>query len=87
MANQFDLTIITPKETVYQGKAESLVLPCENGYLGILANHASLMANVIKGEITLIIDRSQEPLNFQAKTQGFIEIYNNNVTLLLNEAS
>jgi len=87
MANQFDLTIITPEKTIYEGKAESLVLPCENGYLGILANHASLMANVVNGKITLIVDRNQEPLNFRVKTNGFVEARNNNVTLLLNESS
>jgi len=87
MANQFDLTIITPKETIYQGKAESLVLPSENGYLGVLANHAPLMANVVKGEIALIVDRNQETLNFQIKATGFIEVYDNKVTLLLNETS
>lgn len=85
MVNQFDLTIITPEKTVYQGKAESLVLPCENGYLGVLANHAPLMANVVKGEVNLVVDRTQQPLNYQIKTKGFIEVYNNNVTLLLNE--
>lgn len=87
MANQFDLIIITPLKTVYQGKAVSLIAPCETGYLGVLANHAPFVGNLTKGEITLIVDESQEPLNLNSRAKGFIEVYNNNVTLLLNEAS
>ena len=53
MAKLFDLTIITPDEIVYEGKALSLVAPCALGYLGVLGDHAPLIANMKAGKITL----------------------------------
>lgn len=83
MNKQFNVTIINSDKTIYEGKVLSLVAPCELGYLGVLAGHMPLVANLIRGKITLQEDQGREPLIFASEGKGFLEVLNNNVTLLL----
>ena len=81
----FNLTIMTPQATLYEGRAVSLVAPCELGYLGVLANHAPLIANVEKGKIMVRSDSNEQKV-FYAEGDGFLEVLQNSVTLILNTA-
>ena len=83
MAKLFDLTIITPDEIVYEGKASSLVAPCALGYLGVLGDHAPLIANMISGKITLK-EASGKSIIFDSISNGFLQVLKNNVTIILN---
>jgi len=83
MANLFILTVITPDKIVYQGKAVSLIAPAALGYLGVLANHAPLAANLTKGKI-IIKEESGNTVNFYSAEKGFLRVFRNNVTLLLD---
>jgi len=85
MSKLFNITIITPEKTIYEGKASSLIAPCEYGYLGVLADHAPLIANVTSGKITVSNDLVP-PQTFDFKGKGFLEVLNNNVTMLLTQA-
>jgi F-type H+-transporting ATPase subunit epsilon len=82
MENFFTLKIITPEKTVFDGKAVSLVAPCAFGYLGVLAHHAPLVANVVKGKIT-VRKETGESLTFTSGGKGFLEVLKDNVTLFL----
>ena len=83
MAKLFDLTIITPDEIVYEGKALSLVAPCALGYLGVLGDHAPLIANMKAGKITLK-EESGKSIAFDSASNGFLQVLKNNVTIILN---
>ena len=83
MAKLFDLTIITPDEIVYEGKASSLVAPCALGYLGVLADHAPLIATLGDGRVTLKEASGQQKI-FDLKGDGLLEVMNNKVTILLS---
>ena len=83
MAKLFDLTIITPDEIVYEGKALSLVAPCALGYLGVLGDHAPLIANMKAGKITLK-EASGKSIIFDSISNGFLQVLKNNVTIILN---
>jgi F-type H+-transporting ATPase subunit epsilon len=85
MSKLFDITIISPEKTMYEGKAFSLIAPCEYGYLGVLADHAPLIANVTSGKIT-VKKELDTPQIFDFKGKGFLEVLNNNVTILLTQA-
>lgn len=85
MSKLFNIIIITPEKTIYEGKASSLIAPCEYGYLGVLADHAPLIANVTSGKITVRNDQVL-PQVFDFKGKGFLEVLNNNVTMLLTQA-
>jgi len=82
VASSFKLTIITPEKTFFEGTVVSMVAPCELGYLGVLANHAPLAANTLAGKIRIKKD-SGEWVTFYSKGKGFLEVFKNNVTLLL----
>lgn len=84
MANKlFDLTIVTPEKIVYEGKISSLIVPAELGYLGVLADHMPLIANLVKGKV-IAKEASGKVANFYAKERGFIEVLRNKVTVILN---
>jgi F-type H+-transporting ATPase subunit epsilon len=82
MAGVFQLNILTPSKTVYKGAASSLIAPAELGYLGVLANHAPLITNLVPGKITFKEGSGRQTV-VQSKTKGFLEVLKNNVTLLL----
>jgi len=81
----FNLTIMTPQAVLYEGRAASLVAPCALGCLGVLANHASLIATVEKGKIIVRSDSNERKV-FYAEGRGFLEVLRNSVTLILNNA-
>ncbi len=82
MAKSFDLNILTPEKTVYEGKVVSLIVPAALGYLGVLADHAPLAANLAKGKVS-IKKESGESWTLNLEENGFIEVLKNKVTILL----
>lgn len=83
MAKSFQVTIASPDKIVYSGEAISLIVPSELGYLGVLANHAPLFAQLQKGDITLL-NNSQRSV-FHSEGGGFMEVLNNSVTIVLSK--
>ncbi|MEW5758677.1 MAG: hypothetical protein AB1755_04305 [Candidatus Omnitrophota bacterium] len=81
--NQFELSIITPLKTIYQDSIISLIVPSELGFLGILKNHAPLVANLAPGKIT-IKDKSNSLLIFNSNSKGILEVVNNIATVALD---
>ena len=81
MEKSFFLSIVTPLEVFYEGRAVSLIAPCALGYLGVLADHAPLAANTIPGKIT-VRRPDGDPVIIRAGGQGILEVLKNNVTLL-----
>jgi F-type H+-transporting ATPase subunit epsilon len=84
MEKQFQVNIVTPEQLVYSGRISSMVVPAELGYLGILANHAPLIANLVPGKISMR-DGAKQLTTIDSKAKGFLKILNNNVTLLLDK--
>ena len=82
MAKTFNLSIVAPDKLLAERKAVSLVVPSELGYMGILANHAPLVANLVRGKITLK-DDSGLTKEFSSAGKGFIEVLNNEVVVIL----
>jgi len=82
MDRPFQLTIISPEKTVFSGKAVSVIVPAESGYLGVLAGHAPLVANIIPGKIT-VKEPSGAVTAVNCEKTGFFQVLDNNATLLL----
>lgn len=82
MGKTFNLTIISPEKIIFNEEAVSLVVPCETGYLGILADHQPLAAKIVEGKI-IIRNNPTEQQVIDCGTKGFLEVLNNNVTLFL----
>ena len=83
MAKLFDLSIVSPDEIVYDGRVLSLVAPCALGYLGVLGDHAPLIANMTSGKITLK-EESGDSIIFNSETKGFLQVLKNKVLIVLN---
>lgn len=82
MEKDFSLAILSPEKKIYEGKVVSLIVPCQTGYWGILANHAPLIAATDKGKLTLR-EAIGEIKEIQIESKGFLEVSKNNVTLLI----
>jgi F-type H+-transporting ATPase subunit epsilon len=83
MAKKFRVEIVTPEKVVFSEEAESLIVPAERGYLGVLAGHAPLLASLQPGEI--LIRRPQGDLHF-ATSGGFMEVTPAKASLLTESA-
>ena len=83
MAKLFNLSITTADKILYEGRISSLTAPSKIGYLGVLADHAPLIATLRPGRITLR-EASNEQKVFDSKGDGLLEIMKNNVTILLS---
>jgi F-type H+-transporting ATPase subunit epsilon len=83
MAKSFDLSIVTPDEIVYEGRVSSLIAPSSLGYLGVLGDHAPLIANMTSGKITLK-QEAGDSIIFNSETKGFLQVFKNKVSIILN---
>ena len=86
MEKEFLVDIVHPAKTVYSGKAVSLVVPAHLGYLGILADHAALIAKTTAGTIN-IREGLGETKIIKSASSGVLEVLKNKVTILLDETS
>lgn len=60
-----------------------MVVPCQSGYLGVLAGHAPLVAKLAAGKITLRLATGENSV-IDSYPGGFIEVINNQATILLH---
>jgi len=81
-AKVFKVGIYSSDKTIYEGEAISLIAPSESGYLGVLAEHAPLVARLTRGKITLRSSTGKTS-EIDSSPGGFLEIFKNQVTLLL----
>jgi len=75
--------ILTPDRRVLQAQADSVVVPAEDGELGILADHTPLVARLQPGEIRM---RAGSDTQVFAVSGGFVEVQNNHVIVLAETA-
>ncbi|MFQ3549375.1 MAG: F0F1 ATP synthase subunit epsilon [Armatimonadota bacterium] len=82
---KFTVEIITPDKVVLKNdEIISLVVPGSQGYMGVLSHHAPLITELDIGEIDYTtFDGTQDCI---AISNGFLEIYENKVTVLAESA-
>lgn len=80
MAEVFRLKILTLEKSVYDADATSIVVPGVDGYFGVLAHHAPLMAALQPGKLTVVDAQGTESI--YALSGGFLEVSGNVATLL-----
>jgi len=80
--SDFRLHIVTAQRVVFDEPVTSLVLPGEEGYFGILANHAPIVAVLGKGTMTLRRGQKEDEAQING---GFLEMSDNVATLLLDQ--
>lgn len=76
----FRLSIVTPEKVWLDSEVVSLTVPGQEGYLGVLANHAPLITALQPGAIEY--RDSEDELNVLAVSGGFLEVSRNTATIL-----
>ncbi|MBM2820293.1 MAG: atpC [Candidatus Berkelbacteria bacterium] len=79
----FDFKLITPEETVYEGKIEEVILPTSTGEIAVLAGHEPLVTILSPGEIRIETGTLCLPM---ASLGGFAEIGPDFVRVLSDSA-
>ena len=84
-AAQFDLSILTPERSVFEGPVEYVQVPGSEGYLGVLAHHAALVTAL--GEGTLTVRRPGGDEQVWRVSGGFFEVAEGRATVLADAVS
>jgi F-type H+-transporting ATPase subunit epsilon len=83
MASEFQLSILTPERTVFDGAVEYVQVPGTEGYLGVLAHHAALVTALAEGTLTVRKPGGAE--EHWRVNGGFFEVSHNRATVLADE--
>lgn len=76
MSQVFSVEIISPKEKIFEGKTEEVILPCYEGQVTILANHIPLITFLRPGLIEI------EKNNKFYTEEGTVEFSNDKLIVL-----
>jgi F-type H+-transporting ATPase subunit epsilon len=76
--------MLTPEKILYQEEIVSLVAPGLEGYLGVMANHAPMVAMLKAGEVKITDANGQTA--FFALSGGVLEVEKEEVILLADAA-
>jgi F-type H+-transporting ATPase subunit epsilon len=80
VATTFELSILTPEKSVFEGPAEYVEVPGTEGYLGVLAHHAALVTGLADGNLTVREAGGSE--RRWRVSGGFFEVGGNQATVL-----
>lgn len=70
-----DVLILSPREVIFEGKAESVSLPGEQGTFEVLSFHKNLLSRLLSGSV-IVDDRV-----FSIR-RGIVKVNNNTVTVI-----
>ena len=79
----YQLEIVTPKEIVFKGEVESLVVNAYKGSMGVLPNHAPLLALLKPGKIDFKFGGED---HIYTTADGFLEILSGKVRVITEKA-
>ncbi|MGL5760709.1 MAG: ATP synthase F1 subunit epsilon, partial [Cetobacterium sp.] len=83
MANSFKLELVTPLSKILSEEVNFVMLRTTEGDMGILPNHSPFVAGLATGEMKV---RNNGQEKFYYVSGGFVEISDNVVTILADEA-
>ena len=76
--------VISPEKTVYDGDADSVVVPAWDGQLGIMKGHAPMLVLLGEGELRVTLDGADKRFHIRG---GFLQVVDDVVTVLSEHAS
>ena len=77
------LRVLAPDQSVFDGKADEVILPSTTGLLGILPGHISMVTALDVGVMQVLANGSWNSI---ALMGGFAEVEADDVTVLVNGA-
>jgi F-type H+-transporting ATPase subunit epsilon len=81
--NTMHVEIVTAERKLYSGEADAVQAPGSEGELGILPRHAALLTTLTPGALSIRLAGAEETIFVSG---GFLEVSNNNVTVLADAA-
>ena len=82
--HMIDVEVLTPEGEVFEGEARMVSTRTEVGEIGILANHAPVLAALRPTELRLKVSDSETKRYAQA--HGWLQVFGNRARLLIEEA-
>ena len=82
--HKLDVEVLTPEGEVFEGEVQQVSTRTEVGEIGILANHAPLLAALQPTELRLHVSDSETRRYAQA--HGWLQMFGNRARLLVEEA-
>ncbi|MBA3420715.1 MAG: ATP synthase F1 subunit epsilon [Thermoleophilaceae bacterium] len=82
--NPFPVEVLTPEGNVFDGEVEMLSTRTGEGSLGVLANHAPLLAILEPTELRL--HREGGEVETFAQAEGYLQVVDNSALVLVEEA-
>jgi F-type H+-transporting ATPase subunit epsilon len=82
--SKFEVEVLTPEGEVFSGEVSQVSTRTAVGEIGILANHAPLLALLRPAELRLHLTDSETRRYAQA--HGWLQVFGNHARLLLEEA-
>ncbi|HEY3106108.1 MAG TPA: ATP synthase F1 subunit epsilon [Gaiellaceae bacterium] len=79
----FDLSVVTPEGSVFEGEAQMVIVPGAAGEIGVLARHAPLVAMLKAGEIR--VKAGGEWQSFAAGP-GYFKVQRDRALVLVDDA-
>ncbi len=77
------LDILSPDKKIYSGNADGVLMPGITGSFEVLNNHAPMIAALGKGKMRVRVGKKDTVYQI---TGGFVEVLNNNVSVLVEGA-
>jgi F-type H+-transporting ATPase subunit epsilon len=79
MAGAFQLEVATPERLIVEERVTEAQVPAHDGYLGVLAGHAPLVAELQSGVLSYVTEGSTRYLAIHG---GFVEVLPDRVRVL-----
>jgi len=82
----FEVSLVTPEGSAFDGEAEMLIVPGADGEIGVLARHAPLVALLKAGSTRIYRDRAAEDVLEFATGPGFFKVEQDRALALVDDA-
>ena len=79
------VSVISPEKVLYEGEADSLVVPAYDGEVGVLTGHAPMMTLLGRGELRL--SGGGAGARRFAVEGGFMQVADNEVRIVTEKAA
>ena len=80
---RFPAEVLTPEGEVFNGEVEMLSTRTQVGEVGVLANHAPLLATLDPAELRLHLSESE--VKRFAQAEGYLQVFGNHALVLVEE--
>ena len=85
MAKTFSVSLVTPDGPAFEGEAEMLIVPGQDGEIGVLARHAPLIATLKAGSTRVHLQVDGEVREY-ATGPGFFKVEQDRAIALVDDA-